>query len=119
MIKRSVMTIPYNITLIGLSEQLTELFNITRWDEKYFYQLDNIHTKNNERIFLTYSPNEFNKFVQIIYESLTQMPSLNKLTKYLNSLLVILLNLDQPIIWITPSGLKISLSTMVYTSVFN
>jgi len=114
MIKRSVMTVPYNITLTGLSDQLQELFNITRWDEKYFYQLDNIHTKNNERIFLT--PNEFNKFVQIVYESLTQMPSLNKLTKYLNSLLVILLKLDQPIIWITPSGLKISLSTMVYTS---
>jgi DNA-directed RNA polymerase, mitochondrial len=29
MIKKSVMTIPYNITLIGLSDQLKELFNIT------------------------------------------------------------------------------------------
>jgi hypothetical protein len=114
MIKLSVMTIPYNISLIGLSEQLKELFNLSKWDEKYFYNLDAIHTKNNELIFLT--PSEFNNFVKIVYKSLTQIPSLNKLTKYLNSLLVILLKLEQPIIWITPSGLKISLSTMVYTS---
>ena len=44
------------------------------------------------------------------------MPSLKTLTDYLNNLIKVLLKLNKPIVWITPSGLKISLSSIKYES---
>jgi hypothetical protein len=41
------------------------------------------------------------------------MPSLKALTDYLNDLVTeVLLRLNKPVVWITPAGLKISLSTL-------
>jgi len=96
MIKKTVMTIPYNISLHGVSEQLKEFFIFNKLFDKIMYKLDGDYTKNNQTIFL--KPSEFNKFVLIVYKSLTQIPSLRNLSKYLNSILRIILKLDKPII---------------------
>ena len=47
----------------------------------------------------------------------TKLPSLKILSEYLDSLVNILLKLNIPVIWITPSGLKINLSTMKFKKV--
>lgn len=61
---------------------------------------------------------QFGELTKVIYEVLTkELPSLKKLTDYLNSLINILLKLNKPIIWITPNGLKINLSTIKFESV--
>jgi DNA-directed RNA polymerase len=96
MIKRTVMTIPYNITLSGVKEQLYKFFTINKLFDKYTYKLNGEYTKNNETLFL--NPNEYIQFVNIVYNSLTQIPSLRNLSKYLNSILKIILELDKPII---------------------
>lgn len=77
--------------------------------------LDQTYSKTNSKIFLT--PSQFGKLTSIIYNVLTKkMPSLNNLTEYLNKLIDVLIALDKPIIWITPSGLRISLSNVLYKS---
>ena len=103
MIKKTVMTIPYYITIHGVNDQLREFFIVTKLDDKYFYQVNSVNTKNNQLVYLL--PSEFNLLVNIVYKTLIRIPSLSKLTKYLNSILTILLKLDQPIIWLTPSKL--------------
>ena len=61
---------------------------------------------------------QFGELTKVIYEVLTkELPSLKKLTDYLNSLINILLKLNKPVIWITPNGLKINLSTIKFESV--
>jgi DNA-directed RNA polymerase len=63
-------------------------------------------------------PSDLNKLGTIIYESLIKnLPSLRILSKYLDSLLTILSKLNKPVFWITPSGLKISLSNIKYEQI--
>lgn len=116
LIKKTVMTIPYNISLTGVGDQLNEFFPFIKEGDKTFIFIDKQYTFNNETIFLT--PKEYGYFTKLIFNVLTKkMPSLNNLTEYLNNLIKILLKLNKPIIWITPSGLKISLSTMKFENV--
>ena len=115
LIKKTVMTIPYNITLKGVEGQFKEHFTLTKEGQKYFYLVPALYTKNNKNIFLM--PTEFSKLILIIYKNLIKIPSLTELTKYLNKLMTILLKLDQPIIWNTPVGLKINLSSMEFKAV--
>ena len=56
-----------------------------------------------------------NTLGEIAYNGLlNNLPSLRTLSEYLDLLLTILLKLDLPVIWITPSGLKISLSNLKF-----
>lgn len=45
-IKKTVMTIPYNISLFGVKEQMKEQFEIYRDGTKIFYKVDEKLTKN-------------------------------------------------------------------------
>jgi DNA-directed RNA polymerase len=96
LIKRTVMTIPYNVTIYGVKEQLLELIKQIKQDDKIFYQFSPNLTKDNQIMHLL--PSEFLNFVDIIYKNLVDIPSLSKLTKYLNKLLKIIMELDLPVI---------------------
>lgn len=112
-VKKTVMTIPYNITLFGVKEQMKEHFEVYKEGKKIFYKVEARLTKNSEPLYLI--PNELNKLGTIVYEALIHnLPSLRVLSEYLEELLTILLKLNEPVIWITPSGLKISLSNVKY-----
>jgi len=52
----------------------------------------------------------------IVYKNLVDIPSLSKLSRYLNKLLRIIMELDIPVIWTAPSGLKITLSIRQFKS---
>ena len=59
-----------------------------------------------------------NTLGEIAYNGLlNNLPSLRTLSEYLDLLLTILLKLDLPVIWITPSGLKISLSNLKFNKI--
>jgi DNA-directed RNA polymerase len=96
LVKRTIMTIPYNVTAFGVKGQLLKHIKLVKIDDKMFYQLTPNLTKDNKTMFLL--PSEFLKFVDVIYKNLVDIPSLSKLTKYLNKLLKIILKLDIPII---------------------
>lgn len=114
LIKKTVMTIPYNISLTGVGEQLNEHFKFVKEGNKTFVLVNETNTHDGKKMFLT--PREFGLLTKIVYTVLTQkMPSLKALTDYLNDL--VLLRLNKPVVWITPAGLKISLSTMKFKSI--
>jgi hypothetical protein len=114
LVKRTVMTIPYNVTLHGVRDQLLDFIKLVKIEDKIFYELTPNLTKDNKTMFLLNS--EFSKFVDIMFRNLVDIPSLSKLTNYLNKLLKIIMKLNMPIIWTAPSGLKISLSIRQFES---
>ena len=116
-IKKTVMTIPYNISLTGVGDQLKDHFKfITDLNGQYLIEIKPEHTKNNKTLFLL--PKQFGLLTKIIFVTLTkELPSLNSLTNYLNNLVNVLLVLNKPIIWITPNGLTINLSTVKYDQI--
>jgi DNA-directed RNA polymerase len=95
-IKRSVMTIPYNISLTGIGEQLEEHFS-KLWELKqYVYVIPETATLNSKKAYL-YSF-EFGILTKIIYEVLTKdIPSLNSLTIYFKDIIQLLNNLNLPV----------------------
>ena len=112
-IKKSVMTIPYNISLYGVKEQMKEHFSVYKEQNKKMYKVPKELTHNNECLYLY--PSEVSKLGEIVYNGLIDnLPSLKLLNKYLDDLITILLKLNSPIIWITPAGLKISLSNIKF-----
>jgi DNA-directed RNA polymerase len=113
MIKRSVMTIPYNISLNGIGEHLKEHFlSFKDADGKFIgYLVPEIATLDKESLVL--SSSEFGELTKIVFNVLTkEMPSLKNLGNYLESLVTILAEFNLPVIWITPAGMIIKLSTV-------
>jgi hypothetical protein len=116
LVKKTVKTIPYNISGYGVKEQMREFFKEYRENNKLYFKVETVNSKQNKVLYLL--PSDVNKLGTIIYETiLSKIPSLRLLNEYLDSLLEILSVLDKPIIWITPSGLKISLSNIKYESI--
>ena len=116
LIKKSVMTIPYNISLIGVKEQLKEYFVPHQILNYKGYLLSAEFSKENTPVFL--NSKSINEFTVVVYKVLTEkLPSLKALNQYLNSLVTILSKLNQPIFWITPSGLHVRLSTIEFKSI--
>jgi hypothetical protein len=115
-IKKSVMTIPYNITKYGIIEQMKDHFQAATILNKKMYVVSKENTKDNTCVYLL--PREIKDLGNIIYDGLIDnLPSLKILSNYLDNLINIILKLDMPVIWITPLGLKISLSTVTFKSV--
>jgi DNA-directed RNA polymerase len=97
LIKKTVMTIPYNISLFGVKEQLEDKFTICKVGNKTFYKVPVEFTKDNKDLFLY--PNEIMKLADLIYNGLIDnLPSLRILNLYLDQMLNILLNLNKPIV---------------------
>ena len=115
MIKRSVMTIPYNISLTGIGEHLMEHFQET-WVLNYRYIIiPGQATYSGKSLCLT--PQQFGQLTKIVYFVLTkELPSLKSLGEYFDKMLDIFIDLGLPITWITPPGLKIKYTNIKFES---
>jgi DNA-directed RNA polymerase len=93
LVKKSVMTIPYNITLIGVQKQIKEHTNYMYILNKHVYRLPSEFSKEGKNIDLTLS--EVNKIGTIVYNALNSgIPSLKLLKEYLDGMVKIILKLD-------------------------
>nr|QWO71435.1 RNA polymerase [Termitomyces sp. DKA64] len=129
LLKRPVMTIPYNVGLITMGEQLlSEGFFIKKYDsfskysdsdsdsdseeKSYFYIVSPELLKDEykgETIVLT--SYEMQKFNTILYFSVYDtFPNLRDYVNYLNKFAYIFANLDSPIVWTTPVGMTIQMA---------
>ena len=117
--KIPVMTIPYNISLSGITEKLESTIVLEKIFEhkKCYYKIDPDFIRGQDKV-LCLTASEFGVLSRFIYNSLYDMiPSLKLLTEFLNSLVKLLQKVDKPVIWITPSHLKINLSARNFVSV--
>jgi len=114
-IKRSVMTIPYNISLTGIGEHLLEHFEVIWVFKERFIKIPGSASYSGKELLLNTS--EFGNLTKLIYFVLTkELPSLKILSEYFNSMIDIFLRLNLPITWITPAGLKIRYTNVKFTT---
>nr|QWO71472.1 RNA polymerase [Termitomyces sp. T70a] len=115
MIKRSVMTIPYNISMAGIGEHLMEHFESNWVLKEKFIKIPGEATISGKEVNLNGSM--YGNLTKIIYFVLTkELPSLKLLTEYFNGMIDICTKLNLPVTWVTPAGLKISYTNMKFES---
>jgi len=114
-IKRSVKTIPYNISLTGIGEHLLEHFEVIWVFKERFIKIPGSASYSGKELLLNTS--EFGNLTKLIYFVLTkELPSLKILSEYFNSMIDIFVRLNLPITWITPAGLKIRYTNVKFTT---
>lgn len=103
-IKLPIMTKVYNVSVIGIADQLRSIFTKIK--------------KNNEIFYLI--PTNNNNFVEVSYEDLyilaklindqifKSLPSLNDVYNYFKEIINLICKINIPVVWFTPSGLKIT-----------
>lgn len=105
-VKRTIMTIPYNVTYNGALNQIEDFFK-KEWDNEkkmYTYEIKD-KSKYGPIILKT---KEINLLTKIIYKILFKMhPKLSELINYLTKMVQLLTDLKLSVDWITPSGLHI------------
>lgn len=102
-VKRSIMTIPYNVTVNGIVEQLKEFFYFEKIDDQYLYL-----PKNPKHGTKYIGAKDLFKLASIIHNVLYEAhPELKNVVTYFENMVNLLTKLDLPVIWITPAGLKI------------
>lgn len=103
LVKRSIMTIPYNVTIHGVVNHLEEFFNKEWKDGNLLYKPKD---KKNGVEYITQS--DIFKLATIIKSTLFEMhPELNNLINYFKDMVSVFNALNIPIVWKTPSGLEI------------
>jgi len=109
------MTIPYNISLTGIGEQLEEHF-------KKLWKINNSEFIIPAELALngisfSITSKEFGIFTKLIYDVLTKdIPSLKTLTNYFKNIINLLNTLNLPINWETPAGLNINYQQIKFNS---
>ena len=109
-IKKSIMTIPYSVTLMGIKEQLASQLTLVKHTKpgssknEYYYELrnkDNISYKlNNKELLL---------LAKLIHNSIFELhPKLKVFIKFWLKISEILHDLDVSIKWMAPNGLLIN-----------
>ena len=116
-IKRPAMALAYNVSLSGMGEQLKDFFIVTNILNNSFIKVPKELTNNNQELLLTFK--EFGELTKIIYLVLTrELPGLNTLTNYFNKIIKLVVKLNRPVSWITPSGgVKIKYGNMKFESI--
>ena len=110
-IKRSIMTVPYNISLSGMGDQLLEHFNIEWTNDKSKIIIPAKYARNNQNFEIEWK--DFGELTSLVFNTINmELPSINKLNNYLDKLIDIISKYDLPVSWVTPAGMKISLSTV-------
>jgi DNA-directed RNA polymerase len=95
-IKKSVMTIPYNISMAGIGEHLMEHFEENWILNERFVKIPGNATISGDDLILNAS--EYGNLCKIIYFVLTkELPSLRSLSNYFNSMIDIFTKLNLPI----------------------
>nr|QWO71430.1 RNA polymerase [Termitomyces sp. K1Ac] len=131
LLKRPVMTIPYNVGLNTMGDQLVNagffikhlesMSSIKNKETKevigtgkvtYFYTVSSkIIKEDYKKEVITFSSSEMGRFFTILYFAVYEtFPSLEKYINYLNKIADIFGKLKAPIIWTTPVGMKIKLA---------
>jgi len=115
LLKKPVMTIPYNVGLEKLQNQLIndehDFFELKKEclnDNKfnYFYIVNKAICKNNESLQLSFK--EFGKFTSFLYKGVyASFPNLANYVQYTKKIANIFSALNIPIEWITPVGMKV------------
>lgn len=114
-IKTSVMTIPYNISMTGVGEQIEEHFIKNRELKQYVYIVPETATINGQKCYF-YSK-DFGELTKVIYEVLTKdIPSLKNLTNYFKEIITVLNKLNLPVTGTTPAGVKIKYQQIKFDS---
>jgi DNA-directed RNA polymerase len=119
-LKTPIMTISYNISLNGLTEQLINKLSTRKSFDSVtktvFYHIDSKYVKDGSTLLL--SGSAIGSLAGLVYNSLFKLsPNLKSLVTYLNGMIKLLYKLNKPIIWITPAGMKINLSSIKYQAV--
>ena len=114
-IKRTVMTIPYNISLNGTGKQLEEHFKKIWVLKNYEFLIpENISV---DGLSFTITSKDFGLLSKLVYNVLTtDIPSLKKLTNYFKKIINILNLINIPITWETPAGLKMRFQQIKFES---
>lgn len=103
LLKTPIMTKVYNVTVIGIANQLKS--NTKKKKGKNTFYL--FPTENDKEISLTYQ--EVFILATIINDQIFELlPSLKGIYKYFKDIIRLMLRLNIPIIWFTPSGLKLT-----------
>lgn len=98
-VKRSIMTIPYNITIKGVAEYLEESFEVVYINKERMLKKDDV--------LINYK--ELFAFAKIVHSTLFDThPTLKAIVDYFGAMVKLLSKLGLPVIWITPSGLSIT-----------
>jgi hypothetical protein len=104
-LKPPIMTKVYNVTLIGVVNQLKSKFNKIKTKGKNTQYL--VPTKENKEISLNYQ--EVFILASIINDQIFELlPSLKGIFQYFKNTIRLMLRLNIPIVWFTPSGLKLT-----------
>jgi len=111
LVKKSIMTIPYNISLIGIQAQIRDHAEEIRELTRTIYYLPEEFSKLDKPVRLY--PSEINKVGSIIFTVINEkMPTLKALKTYLQEMSNIILGLGSWVYWITPTGMKVNLSNV-------
>ena len=106
-VKQPIMTKTYNVSQYGVKEQLTNIFSKVTSDNKkdVLYKVPSI----NENGYVLLTKYELFKVAEILYNSVfDRYPGLNFIYDYFIGMAKVLSTLNLPIIWLTPSGLKLT-----------
>jgi DNA-directed RNA polymerase, mitochondrial len=103
-IKTPIMTKTYNVTKIGVKDQLASRFTKFKEGRSIFYKLPSIIKGETVSI----SNLELCKIAEIIHKAIFKVyPSLEFIYKYFINMTKLFNKLEIPVIWLTPSGLEI------------
>lgn len=95
-VKKPVMTIPYNISLEGLTDQILNDFIKYTDDKKLYFKVPSEYTLNNEELVLTGS--QAGKLGAIVFKVVSNsMPNIKVLRVYFNKVIDILSKLNLPV----------------------
>lgn len=118
LMKIPIMTIPYNISLDGVTDKITKTIIKNKFYENnmYHYEIDPEFLID-KSYPIVLSSKGFGTFCVTIYKSLYEIaPVILPLIEYFNSMAKILSLLGMPIIWVTPSNMTIKLSSIQFES---
>nr|YP_007475379.1 hypothetical protein H911_mgp25 [Microbotryum lychnidis-dioicae]YP_007475389.1 hypothetical protein H911_mgp15 [Microbotryum lychnidis-dioicae]AGE14593.1 hypothetical protein [Microbotryum lychnidis-dioicae]AGE14603.1 hypothetical protein [Microbotryum lychnidis-dioicae] len=114
MIKKPIITINYNISRIGVKEQLQDQFTRLFEDKIPYYKIPENRTKDGKVMSL--SPVELWELSSVVYTTFKNLPAYKDLINYLDSINNIMNELNRPLTWITPKGIKIYANYRTYES---
>lgn len=115
--KIPIMTIPYNISLEGITKKIVDsIVEQIIWENnKPQYKIKPEFVKDISDLYLNGSA--FGCLCYAIHISLYDIvPILKPLIEYFISMVRLLISLNLPIVWITPSNMKINMSNKIFKS---
>ena len=111
LIKICVMTLPYNVKLEGMTKQITDRFTKVFMSDnsggkKLYFIVPAKYTKNKKDMEIT--GQQAGLFGSLVYRTILKFISpVDQLREYILGIISVFRNLNKPIYWVSPSGMKI------------